>query len=66
MTVRITKVDKALEAELRSRNNDALKKWLSVQTTELEQRLRFASGGDIQILQGALRTLDDIADILKT
>ena len=63
--MRITKIEKALEDDLKRQNLDTFKKWLSIQIAEQEHKLRFASGGDLQILQGSLRTLDDIADILK-
>ena len=61
--MRLTKIDKKLEAELKAQNLRVLKEWVKLQTEDMEKKLRF-SKEETQILQGALRVLDDIADIL--
>ena len=65
MSVRLTKIQRKQETELKGQGlNEALDQWLSLSIYDLEQRLRF-SKEETQVLQGALRALDDLQEVLK-
>ena len=65
MSVRITKIQKSLESELRKQGpNKALETWLDLSIEELEYKLRF-SKEETQSYQGALRALDDLREIIS-
>jgi len=63
--IRITTVKRTLEAEIKRGDNQPLKQWLSESIKELEYKARYSGKEETQILQAALRALDDIVDILE-
>lgn len=63
--IRITKPLNTHERKLKAQStNDALDQWLSLSIEDLEHRLRY-SKEETQVLQGALRALDDLKDVLS-
>jgi hypothetical protein len=63
--VRITKIRTAEERELKAQStNKVLESWLSLSIEDLEHRLRY-SKEETQVLQGALRALDDLKEVLS-
>lgn len=64
--VRITKIQKPQENALATYNApEALEQWLELSIKDLEHRLRY-SKEETQVVQGALRALDDLAIVLKS
>ena len=63
--IRVTKVQAQAERDLKEApGRDTLSLWLSLSKADLEHRLRY-SKEETPVLQGALRLLDDLEDILK-
>lgn len=64
---RITTIRRELESEIERQDNRLLEEWIKLSTKELEHRIRFSSKQEETYrLQGALRTLDDLGEILKS
>lgn len=63
-TIRITTTEPAHEAAMKVGDNSALKAWVELSIKDLEYRLRYAKTEETQLIQGALRTLDDINTII--
>ena len=49
---------------MKAADNSALMAWLELTIEDLEYRLRYAKKEETQLLQGALRALDDIRSIV--
>ena len=63
-TIRITTTELAFESAMKAADNSALMAWLELTIEDLEYRLRYAKKEETQLLQGALRALDDIRSIV--
>jgi len=64
--IRITKIQRSQEVELKKQGpNKPLEQWLELSIEDLGHRLRY-SKEETQVLQGALRALDDLREVLKT
>ena len=63
-TIRITTTEPAFESAMKAADNSALMAWLELTIEDLEYRLRYAKKEETQLLQGALRALDDIRSIV--
>jgi len=62
---RITTAKKDLEAEIQSQDYTLLEMWMKLSKKELESRIRHSKEEETYRLQGALRILDDLGEILK-
>ena len=63
--IRITKPLLSHERKLKAQStNEPLEQWLELSIKDLEHRLRY-SKEETQALQGALRALDDLLDVLR-
>lgn len=63
--IRLTTTEPAFESAMKAADNSALRAWLELTIEDLEYRLRYAKKEETQLLQGALRVLDDISSITK-
>ena len=64
-TIRITaSIDKSIEAAMKAGDNSALMAWLDLSVEDLEYKLRYTKTEETQLIQGALRALDDIRSII--
>jgi len=64
-SIRITQPQISTERVLKSQSTNApLDEWLEKSIEDLEFRLRY-SKEETQVLQGALRALDDLQEVLK-
>ena len=63
--IRLTTTKVGLEAALAKEAPASLRQWLELSTEELEYKLRYAKTEETQVLQGALRVLDDISSIIE-
>lgn len=64
-TIRITLIDKPLEDLMARGDISAMRKWLELTIEDLEYRLRYTKREETQLIQGALRALDDIKEVLQ-
>ena len=65
-TVRLTKPQLPLERKLKETPDRKLMlEWIKLSAGELEHKLRY-SKEETQVLQGAVRALDDLLDVLRT
>jgi len=55
-----------VEVEVRSMNAPILIAFLDAHVKDIEYRLRYAALEETKVLQGSLRALDDIRDLLET
>jgi len=63
--IRIISVKGAVETKLKAQSaNDVLDEWIKLSIEDLEHRIRY-SKEETQVLQGALRALDDLQEVLK-
>jgi len=63
--IRIISVKGAVETKLKAQSaNDVLDEWIELSIEDLEHRIRY-SKEETQVLQGALRALDDLQEVLK-
>jgi len=56
----------AVESEVKNMNAPILIAFLDAHVKDMEYRLRYAALEETKVLQGALRALDDIRDLLET
>jgi len=61
--IRITKPIPGLESEMKDHMPKKLKDWLDNQIADLEYRIRYSKLEDTQVIQGALRALDDLKSV---
>ena len=66
MVHRITTHQKELENEIKRHDFTLLREWVKLSKKELEHRIRFSTMEETSKLQGALRVLDDIGEILNS
>lgn len=64
--MRITETIKELESELARHDHSLLEEWIKLSKKKLEYRIRFSKQEETYRIQGALRALDDIGEILKS
>jgi len=63
--IRIISVKGAVETKLKAQSrNEVLDEWLQLSIRDLEHRIRY-SKEETQVLQGAIRALDDLQEVLK-
>jgi len=63
--IRIISVKGAVEKKLKAQSrNEVLDEWLQLSIRDLEHRIRY-SKEETQVLQGAIRALDDLQEVLK-
>lgn len=63
--LRITPRDIALESEIIKVDNRAIVKWVKLSKDDLEYKVRHSKGEETAVLQGALRVLDDLEEIIN-
>lgn len=62
--IRYTTINRPLEAELKAQDNALMRQWLSEAIGDLEYRIRYADLEETKHIQGALRVLYDISEII--
>ena len=63
--IRLTAPLPALEPLMEREAPHATREWVKLSIEDLEYRLRYAKTEEAQLIQGALRALDDLNDILS-
>jgi len=64
--IRILSSDHLLDTEMKKLNAPVLIAFLDAHIKDMEYRLRYAATEETKVIQGSLRTLDDIRDLLRT
>lgn len=63
--IRITSIKKELESLIEREDHTVLLQWIKLSKSELEHRLRYSKLEETYVLQGSLRMLDDLEEVLK-
>lgn len=62
--IRMTPTQSLLEIDVRRGDKVALEDWVALSIKEMEYRIRYSKAEETISIQGALRVLDDIKEIL--
>ena len=63
--LRITPRDLAVDKVLHEEQGPGLRTWLQLSKTDLEYKIRHSKSEETAVLQGALRVLDDLEEIIN-